>query len=113
MWESTGGSALAGDDSLTAALREVREETGLILEPENGKCVISRIYGECFCDVWLFYQDFDLKDVVLLEGETCEAEYASVKEIRQMLKEGTFIDYAYLEELMEIIEREVIQYDPT
>ena len=35
MWECTGGSALAGDDSLTAAIRESKEETGLTL---NGEC---------------------------------------------------------------------------
>jgi len=113
MWETTGGSALAGDDSLTAALREVREETGLNLQPENGKCVISRIYDECFCDVWLFRQDFDLKEVVLLEGETCDAKYASIKEIQEMLKDGIFIAYAYWEELMKIIEKENETYDPS
>ena len=37
MWESTGGSALAGDDSLSAAIREVKEETGLDLDPSCGK----------------------------------------------------------------------------
>ena len=39
MWEFTGGSALAGDDSLTSALREVREETGIELDPKNGRIV--------------------------------------------------------------------------
>lgn len=31
MWETTGGSAVAGDDSLTAALRETKEELGIDL----------------------------------------------------------------------------------
>lgn len=29
LWECTGGSALAGEESLTAALREVKEELGI------------------------------------------------------------------------------------
>ena len=41
LWETTAGSAIAGDDSLSAALREVREETGLILKPENGKLMFT------------------------------------------------------------------------
>ena len=84
MWECTGGSALAGDDSLTAAMREVREETGLILHPENGKCVISFLRDECFVDIWLFVQDFDLSEVTLLEGETCDAMYATADDLRQL-----------------------------
>ena len=31
MWETTGGSAIKGEDSLSAALREVREEIGINL----------------------------------------------------------------------------------
>lgn len=100
MWESTGGSALAGDDSLSAAIREVKEETGLTLAPEKGQCLISRRGVDAFCDVWLFRQDFDLKDVVFLEGETCGAMYASIEEIQKMTQEGIMVPYGYLEELL-------------
>ena len=34
-WEITGGSAVAGEESLTAAQRELAEETGLNLPKEN------------------------------------------------------------------------------
>jgi len=100
MWESTGGSALAGDDSLSAAIREVKEETGLMLDPQKGQCLISGRGKDAFFDVWLFRQDFNLEDVVFLEGETCGAMYASVDEIRKMAKDGTMVPYGYLEELL-------------
>ena len=100
MWETTGGSALAGDDSLTAALREVREETGLALSPEKGSCVKSYRKEEYFCDVWLFHQDFDLKDVVLLEGETSGVMYASREKILEMRAEGIFVPYFYLTDVL-------------
>lgn len=100
MWECTGGSALAGDNSLTAAMREVREETGLILRPENGKCVLSFLRDECFVDIWLFRQDFSLADVKLLEGETCDAMYASAEQIRQMQHDGVLVPFTYLDELL-------------
>ena len=35
-WETPGGAAVAGEDSLAAALREVREELGIALSPEKG-----------------------------------------------------------------------------
>ena len=102
MWEPTGGSALAGDDSLTAALREVREETGLYLRPENGKCVITYRGDDHFSDVWLFCEDHDLAEVKLLEGETCGAMYASKEEIQQMLANGTFVPVRHVERFLQI-----------
>lgn len=41
MWEAAGGSALAGEDALTAALREVKEELGLVLDPGEGSCLFE------------------------------------------------------------------------
>lgn len=101
MWECTGGSALAGDDSLTAAMREVKEETGLSVLPENGKCVMSLIRENNFCDIWLFRQDFDLKDVIYQPEETCGSMYADIGEIKRMLENGTLVPFSYLEEFFE------------
>ena len=36
-WECTGGCALSGDTSLSAAMREVREELGLTLDSSKGE----------------------------------------------------------------------------
>lgn len=102
MWESTGGSALAGDDSLAAALREVKEETGLTLDRDCGKCIISFRREGCFVDVWLFQQDFCLDDVVLQEGETCDKMYASIDKIKELDREGLFVPYTYLSEMLEM-----------
>lgn len=100
LWETTAGSAIAGDDSLSAALREVREETGLILKPENGKLMLTHKSTDTFADIWYFQQEFSLEDVVLLEGETCDAMIATKEQILQMDKEEILVPFAYLQELM-------------
>ena len=41
MWECTGGSALAGETSVDAALREIKEELGIKIEPSSGKLIGS------------------------------------------------------------------------
>ncbi len=93
MWEFTGGSALAGDDSLHAALREMREETGIELDPACGRVVATEQWSDSFCDIWLFRQNFDVSSVVLQEGETTAAMAASREQILQMEREGEFIPF--------------------
>ena len=118
MWECTGGSAVAGDDSLTTALKEVREELGIALEPKNGQLFKQyRYWCRCvfcvddfndgsgqFVDVWLFRQDADLAEVILQPGETCDAMLADNNKINQMIDDGIFIGrdmFPYLDELFE------------
>jgi 8-oxo-dGTP pyrophosphatase MutT (NUDIX family) len=93
MWEVTGGSALAGDDSLHAALREMREETGIELDPVAGRVVATEKWSDSFCDVWLFRQNFDPSAVILQEGETTAAMAASREQILQMEREGKFVPF--------------------
>ena len=98
MWEMTGGSALAGDDSLTAALREVQEETGIVLPPENGRLIWQYTRPDSHKDVWLFEYDFDPEKVVLQEGETCDKGVASREEIEKLMRDGKFVPVRYWRE---------------
>ena len=100
MWETTGGSALAGEDSLTAALREVREETGITVSAENAQLVETRPWIDHFDDIWLFKGDFSLADVKLLEGETCDAMLATAEEILALWHSGQFVPTDKLDELL-------------
>ena len=95
LWENTGGSAIAGDDSITAAVREVKEEVGLDVKPENGKCILSLQREDSFFDVWLFDQDFDINDVVLQENETVDAKYATLDEIAEMITKNEFVSVCH------------------
>jgi len=101
MWECTGGSAIAGDDSLAAAVREIKEELGLDAKPENGRCLLTLTRDGDICDIWLFTQDFDIEDVVLQENETTDAKYASLSDIHKMIDDGEFIPFHYIDELFE------------
>jgi len=105
-WEATGGSILAGETSLQGAVREVGEELGISLDPEGGRFLCSgrRQYDHCpdILDVWLFECDVPVEEVVLQQGETISAKYASPEEIRRMVQAGEFISmekYNYLSEL--------------
>ncbi|MCL2773213.1 MAG: NUDIX domain-containing protein [Oscillospiraceae bacterium] len=104
LWECTGGSAVAGEDSLTAALRETKEELGLMLNPAKGKKIYSYKSGECFINAWLFREDFNINEVVLQENETCEAKWATKDEIIKMIDEGEFKPVKYFEYIYDMLE---------
>lgn len=101
LWESTGGSAVAGDDSLTAALRELKEETGLVAHPENGRMLFRRQGPGWIGDIWLFREDFNLDEIVFQPGETCGAQCATPERIMEMQRDGEMVTYAYLPRLFE------------
>ena len=69
-WELTaGGSALKGENELEAAVRELKEETGLRGEmKEIGRAV--RHDHHSFYVVYLCEADFKKDSIVLQEGET-------------------------------------------
>jgi 8-oxo-dGTP pyrophosphatase MutT (NUDIX family) len=92
MWEIPSGSALAGEESLDAVIREAKEESGILLLPENAELFSTyrRDWG-CFYDNWLFRQEFDLAGVVLQEGETIDARVATWSGISMMIESGEFI----------------------
>ena len=69
-WKLTaGGSALQGEDELEAAVRELKEETGLSGEKkEIGRAVCHDHHS--FYVVYLCEADFEKDSIVLHEGET-------------------------------------------
>lgn len=102
LWEIPGGSALAGEDSLTAALREAKEETGLTLDPGKGELVFRFSGAHYHCDVWLFRQEAALRDIVLQPGETCDAQLADADTIRRLHAAGQFLDFEDLERVLDL-----------
>lgn len=95
MWECTGGSVVKGEDSLAGALREVKEEVGLDLVPEDGRVVLSMVRGEGFhdiVDVWLFDYDGPLALEKATTKEVAQCRWMDAGEIRQLFEAGEFVD---------------------
>ena len=103
-WATTCGSVLAGEDSLTAAIREAQEELGIVLYAENGRRVKRfSIPGDCYVDCWLFEQEADIDSVVLQLEETDAAKWATADEIRALSNSDQFLRsrrLPYLEEFL-------------
>lgn len=91
MWECPGGSALAGENSLEAALREVKEEIGIDLSSCNGKLMKSDRRQNDFRDVWLFTHDFSIDDTVLQSEEVTDVKWVSIMELESMFNDGIVV----------------------
>jgi 8-oxo-dGTP pyrophosphatase MutT (NUDIX family) len=99
-WECTGGSVLAGEDSLNGALREVKEELGITLEAEHGKLIYQsrREKTQDFYDVWLFYADIDTAEITLQETEVVAVQWVNRDCLFDMYQSGKLhplIDYIH------------------
>jgi 8-oxo-dGTP pyrophosphatase MutT (NUDIX family) len=98
MYECVGGSALAGEDSLAAALRETKEEVGVDLDKSCGRVVFSvvgrEINGKKFSDildVWVFDYDGAVDLMKATTDEVCELKWMSVREIKELMTEGKLV----------------------
>ena len=98
MWECVGGSAVAGEDSLTAALRETREEVGLILSPDDGKLAYSAIGRVTnglklpdIVDAWLFECEREVDLNHATTAEVAQTRWMSCEEIRALLEEKKLV----------------------
>lgn len=98
-WECVGGSVLKGEDSLTGALRETKEEVGLSLEPKDGKIVRSTIgrivNGVRFSDivdVWLFPYDGPVSLETATTEEVAQIAWLDRQQIKELFDQGDFVD---------------------
>lgn len=104
MWDcAAAGSAIMGDDSEQAAIREVKEELGIDLDIEKGERIFTVRFPRGFDDIWLVRQNVAIEDLHLQEEEVAEAKWVSEAEIKEMVKNGEFIPFNYFDQLFEMV----------
>ncbi len=99
MWECVGGAVLKGESSLQGALREVKEEVGIDLIPENGKVVFSQIRGTVnqikyndIRDVWLFQYDGEVSLAKATMDEVAQVKWMTRQQMEELFDSGQFVD---------------------
>lgn len=88
MWSQTGGAVDSGENTLHAALRECKEELGIDINSDKMELILSFKRSHDFVDVWLAKQDIDISKLVLQEDEVSEAKWATVDDIRDLMRTG-------------------------
>ena len=84
-WENTGGSVLAGETSLQAAVRELEEETGIVATEAELRFLATETTRDTFVDHYFLRRDLPLSDIRLQKGETADAKWVSLPELDSMV----------------------------
>lgn len=96
LWECQGGSILKGEDSLSGAIREVREEVGVELDPASARLFHTSLkkgdpFRNGFLDAYTFGYDGDVDLKRATTDEVSEVRWLTREEIGALYDEGKFV----------------------
>ena len=84
-WENTCGSVLAGESAIEGAMRELREETGILAGSEDLHAFFYRKTGHVHLFTYLLRRDVPLSSLTFQPGETVDAMYVTPATLDDMV----------------------------
>ncbi len=99
VWAITAGYAQTGQDSLTTARRETREELGLALAPAQLRRWQRLPREDRLQDLWLAQVTRAALGPPALGPEVIDYAWATQPALRQRRSQGTFFPYSYFDQL--------------
>ena len=111
-WENSGGAAKAGETSRQAIVRELFEETGIRAEEDEFEFIGSDRDRSTHFDFYCLRRTTPLTQIVLLPGETDGVQWASLEQIREMVRSGEIcriIGRQFLRQEHELLKRQDAQ----
>ncbi|HHX37710.1 MAG TPA: NUDIX domain-containing protein [Clostridiaceae bacterium] len=97
LWDVTAGGVQAGETSLEAALREVREELGLIIDPSAMQKIGRLLRHPAIWDLWYARVPIDPAQCKLQKSEVDAIKLVSKTELLALFYQEELRDEAYLE----------------
>lgn len=88
LWSITSGGTDTGETTSETAFREVKEELGITLKPEELELMMSYKRNHDFVDVYLARKDIKLEDIVMQEEEVAEVRWVKPEELEELIKEN-------------------------
>lgn len=87
-WECSGGCAISGETSIQAAIRELREETGISAVPEEVRLEWSLTTDSMLRDFYIVNKNVPLESIRLQSAEVCAAKWVSLERLEEMIRCG-------------------------
>lgn len=104
-WAATGGAAISGESSFSAAKRELFEELSISSNENTLKKLLRIKKRNSILDVWFTVCDIPAQNLTLQESEVAEVKWVSLKELKEMIDCGLFHNYGkeYFDRVLEKI----------
>lgn len=96
-WEYTGGAVVKGETPVEGALRELREETGIVVSEQELHPVYVYVgsggdWSDTIYHSFVVFFDPEEQTIRLQEGETVDYELLPYEEFKRFLMEERFVD---------------------
>ena len=92
-WAATGGAAISGEDSFTAAKRELFEELSINSTAKTLNKIFRLKRRNSLLDVWLIKADPSVESLTLQESEVAEVKWVSPSTLKKMIEQKKFHNY--------------------
>lgn len=103
VWGLTTGRMVVGEDTRAGCIRELREELGLSVQPEQLQ-FLRRILRQdgthLIWDIYLLQMDVPISDLTLQSEEVSSAKWADMQELRQLILTGKLFFYPEIWEIL-------------
>lgn len=86
-WENSGGAAKAGETSLQAIIRELKEETGITASAEEFELLCSDRDRTAHYDFYCLKKEIPIERVALQPGETDDAKWVTFAQVHEMIRQ--------------------------
>lgn len=106
MWAATGGAAISGESSFTAAARELYEELGIPSSEESLKFVTRIKRRNSFVDIWTINTTAKVPQLKLQKSEVAEAKWVNKATLMNMIQNGEYHNYGreYFENIWKLVD---------
>ena len=98
MWEAVAGGVISGETSVQGAVREVKEEIGMDIDPSRLRLILTQTglhwkgrFIRQIADVYLYVTDEEYDAQNAVSDEVAQSRWMTADEIRRFIDDGRMI----------------------